>query len=78
MFVKQAPDDVDPAQEDADSECDDDGDEEADEARLVDEGGPADDHLGDPVDAWNQKKKDLHEARLLIEPFHLHYLRKVQ
>ena len=75
MLEEQAPDDIDPTPDETD-EGNDDGADEADDARLLQESSPADDQLSDPVDDRDQQEKDLNQARLLIEPFHNFHLRK--
>ena len=70
MLEQQAPDRVEPANENAE-EGDDEADDEAQSAALLEESAPSDKDLGDPVDDGDEKQDDLNQAALFVEPGHV-------
>ena len=69
LFKEQYPDKIEVCKAHAD-EGDEQANDKTDKTALLHPGAPSDDQLRDPVDKGNQKKNDLHESALFVEPSH--------
>ena len=69
MVEEEDPDEVDPAEDEAGEDAEDEAEKIA-ERRLLNGAGQADDDLGNPVDARDEEEDDLKQSRLAVKPFH--------
>jgi hypothetical protein len=69
MLEEQAPNEIDPAADDRNEDAEDEADNVSYRG-FLNNGCDTDDDFSDPVDARNEKKKDLNKTALLVKPFH--------
>lgn len=70
MLEEQAPNHVEPADDDTAGDGED-GHDQRNQALLLEEVAPTDKQLDDPVDEGNQKEEDLNQSAAAVKPlFH--------